>query len=106
MSKAYELKLSASQQVELEQARDHHGKPYVREKAAGILKVAAGQSIADVARHGLLRQRTWETVYDWLQSYEQAGLAGLLVKVGRGRKASFSPNGTQGSQRGSGERVE
>ena len=36
------LKLTDKQRTELEQARDHHPKPYIRERAAALLKVAAG----------------------------------------------------------------
>lgn len=38
------IELRPEQVQELEQARDHHHKAYVREAAAAILKVAQGQS--------------------------------------------------------------
>lgn len=84
--------LSDAQREELEQTRKHHELPYLREKAAAILKIAAGQSGRAVALHGLLQQRRPDTVYDWVHRYQAEGLAGLLVQDGRGRKPAFSPS--------------
>src|SRR5712692_3368543 len=67
-------------------------KPYRRERATALLKIAAGQPAAVVARSGLLRPRDPDTVYSWLDRYEQDGLAGLTIAPGRGRQpAFFSP---------------
>ena len=71
--------------------RDHHPKPYLREKAAALLKVADGWQVREVARFGLLRPRSPDTVAAWLNRYERRGLAGLRVRPGRGRKPAFSP---------------
>ena len=76
---------------ELERLRDHDPTPYVREKAAAILKVAAGQSLRAVARAGLLRPRRRETVAAWMRRYLAEGAAGLRVRPGRGRKPAFFP---------------
>lgn len=78
--------------------RDHAPKPYLRERAAGILKVAAGKSAAAVARDGLLRERYPDTVRAWLDRYRTEGEAGLLIRPGRGRKPAFPP-----PRRGGGE---
>ena len=51
------LELSDEQRAELERARDRHPKPHVREKAAALLKVAAGQSPHAVAKQGVLKTR-------------------------------------------------
>jgi transposase len=83
--------LEPEQRRELETARDHHPLPYVRERTAAILKIASGSSGRQVALHGLLKSRKPDTVYDWVHRYQQHGLAGLLVKAGRGRKPAFSP---------------
>jgi hypothetical protein len=40
-------------------------KPYRRERATALLKIAAGQPAAVVARSGLLRPRDPDTVYSW-----------------------------------------
>lgn len=84
--------LTRSQREALIQARDRHPKPYVRERAAAILKVAAGHSLTQVAQHGLYRTRGIETVSDWITRYEAEGITGLLVRAGRGRKPAFSPS--------------
>jgi transposase len=91
MAGPYELTLTTEQRAELEWARDHHAKSYVREPAAAILKVAGGQSIRQVALDGLLKRREPETVKEWIVRYMAEGLDGLLVKPGRGRKPAFSP---------------
>jgi hypothetical protein len=88
--------LSEAQQQELEQARDRHAKAYVREAAAAILKVAAGNSARQVAARGLLKVRDAETVSEWIQRYQAEGIAGLKVKAGRGRKAVFFPSRSKG----------
>lgn len=75
----------------LEQLRDRSPKPYLRERAAAILKVADGEYAATVARSGLLRSREPDTVYAWIERFEREGIAGLEVRAGRGRKPAFSP---------------
>jgi hypothetical protein len=84
--------LTDAQLDELRRARDCHRKPYVRERAAAILKVHAGQSANHVAADGLLRPHRPETVSAWIYRYLDAGLPGLSVKAGRGRKPAFSPS--------------
>lgn len=95
------VSLRPDQTTELEGLRDHDPTPYVREKAAAILKVAAGQSVRAVARAGLLRPRRRETVACWVHRYLAAGAAGLRVQPGRGRKpAFFPPHGDGRARRG------
>ena len=91
MAQARQVVLTPEQERELIWARDHHQKAYVRTKAAAILKVAAGQSMRQVAAHGLLRAVKEEFVSDWIDRYDSEGLSGLLVRQGRGRKPIFSP---------------
>lgn len=86
-----ELVLREDERVALEGVVRSDAKPYRRERAAALLKIAAGQPAAVVARTGLLRPRKADTVYRWLDRYEQAGLAGLTITPGRGRKPAFSP---------------
>ena len=86
-----QLTLSATARRELERVRDHDRDPHMREKAAALLKIADGQSGRDVALHGLLKHRRPDTVYDWVRRYRAAGVAGLRVQPGRGRKPAFSP---------------
>lgn len=99
MVKRFELHLNDAQKEELKTARDHHPKPYVRTRAAAILKVAAGTSIRQVALHGLLRPYEPEAVKEWIDRYLAKGLPGLIVKSGRGRKPSFFPSDGSGSER-------
>ena len=84
--------LTPTQRQELLRLRDTAPKPYLRERAAAILKVADGTPGAAVARGGLLRPRKTDTVYHWLDRFEQHGLAGLSIQPGRGRKPAFSPS--------------
>ena len=78
--------LSVDEQKALEKIRDIHPVPYIRERAAAILKVAGGMSAHEVAKFGLLKARKTDTIYEWLNRWELEGLAGLVVKEGRGRK--------------------
>lgn len=92
MPKRRYLELSESQRAELLDLRDHHPRAYVRERCAALLTIADGQSAHAVAQHGVLKQRAPDTVYDWLNRYEAEGVAGLMIRAGRGRKPAFSPS--------------
>lgn len=87
--KAISLKLEPYQIKTLEQMRDHHPVPYLREKAAALLKIAGGQSVGAVAWGGLLKQRKADTVRGWVKAYRVHGLGGLYQACRR--KRSFSP---------------
>jgi len=84
--------LDESQHQELTNLRNTAPKAYLRERCAAILKIAGGISAYKVATSGLLRKRAPDTVYDWLNRYQEHGLAGLYIKEGRGRKPAFSPS--------------
>ena len=73
MAKRRTLQLSPEQRAELEATRDRDQRPYLREKAAALLKIADGMTPNAVALHGLLRCRDPDTVYGWLDDYELAG---------------------------------
>ena len=85
------LELSAQQQAELEDLRDHSPLPYLRERAAAVLKVGAGSPPLQVAASGLLKRRDPDTMYRWLGRYRREGMVGLRIRAGRGRKPAFSP---------------
>ena len=87
-----ELHLTDAQHAALTHARDHHAKPYVREQAAAILRVADGRSVRQVSAAGILKPRRRETVKLWIDRFLADGITGLLVKRGRGRKPAFSPS--------------
>lgn len=80
MAHRRELHLSEAQRAELEQGRDHDGRPYVRERCAALLKIADGQAAYAVARSGLLKARKAETLYRWIAWYEKGGYAGLVAR--------------------------
>jgi hypothetical protein len=73
------LFLTEEQRQELLRLRDHDARPYVRERAAAILKIADGDSPHRVARSGLLKPRDPDSVYAWLDRYEAEGAAGLIA---------------------------
>jgi hypothetical protein len=83
--------LSAAEREQLEQMVKSDPKAYRRERAAALLKIAAGQSAARVAREGLLRRRKPDTLYAWCDRFLEAGVAGLTICPGRGRKVTFPP---------------
>lgn len=99
MPVALVVQLQPDQWAELEQLREQDPTPYVRERAAAILKVATGQSLRAVARTGLLRPRRRETIADWVRRYLAEGAAGLRIRPGRGRKPAFSPSAGGGGRR-------
>jgi hypothetical protein len=84
--------LSKEQQAELEDLQRHSPKPYLRERASAILKLANKQTVSDIACHGLLQKRHRETVSTWFHRYEMQGVKGLAMRNGRGRKPAFSPS--------------
>ena len=86
------LELSAEQVLELEEVRDHASKPYLRERAAAILKIANGSSGRETALQGLLKPHWQDTIYEWVRRYRAEGKAGLEIKAGRGRKPAFFPS--------------
>ena len=76
MAQPLQIDLPKEQRNELIDVRDHHDKPYMREKAAAVLKVAGppeeeGQSARQVALSGLLRERRPNTVRGWVHAYKE-----------------------------------
>lgn len=86
------LDLTPAQRTELEYLRDRDRRAYLREIAAALLKVADGQSGLQVAAYGLLRRRSRDTVYRWLNKYQAHGSAGLLHRP-RGHRGYSPPAG-------------
>lgn len=91
MPKLIKIELSEAERTELEKVRDSHPKPYMRERASAILKIAKGQTARQVALNGLLKQRYPKAVYRWVKRFQENGVKGLEVSPGRGRKTSFFP---------------
>jgi hypothetical protein len=93
MPLARTIALIDAERITRAQARDHHPRPYARERAAAILKVAAGWSVRRVGAAGLLRTRRPETVGDWVDAYLRRGVVALVVRPGRGRKPAYARAG-------------
>jgi len=92
MASPLKIELKDVQRQELEKVRDHDRLPYLRERAAAILKIAAGNSGLQTARNLLNRAHWPDTVYEWVKRYRSEGVAGLEIRKGRGRKPAFSPS--------------
>ena len=75
MSKILTVCLIPEQEEQLKEIRDTDKRPYMRERATAVLKVASGISCHQVALHGLLKPRDPDTVYDWIHSYQAEGLS-------------------------------
>jgi hypothetical protein len=73
------LELTHAQRQDLQDYRDHDPRPYVRERCGALLKIAEGQSPHAVARHGLLKPRDPDTIYDWLNWYERLGIRSVFL---------------------------
>lgn len=71
MSRRPPLILDELSRLALEQMRDRHAKPYMRERAADLLKIADGMAPARVAQEGLLKPRDEGTML---------GLTAILLK--------------------------
>jgi hypothetical protein len=85
------LDLTDAERRTLCDARKRHDKPYVRERAAALLKIDDGWSGNKVAQEGLLQPRVPDTIYAWYHDWQDHGIAALYIEEGRGRKPAFSP---------------
>src|ERR1051325_9656003 len=93
------LRVKTREQRELEDYRDHDTRPYVRERCGALLKIAQGETPHAVARQGLLKPRDPDTLYGWLQVYEEEGVAGLVThQHGGERRRSLRGKGTHASR--------
>ena len=84
--------LSDDDRLALTELRDRSEKPYLRERAGALLKLADEQTASQIASSGLLKKRYYETVSDWFHRFQSEGIEGLKIKRGRGRKSAFSPS--------------
>jgi hypothetical protein len=94
------LRLKTREQQELEHYRDHDARPYVCERCEALLKIAGGETPHAVATRGLLKPRDPDTLYGWLQTYEDEGVAGLVAQHGGERSSPLVPVNRSGSRRG------
>lgn len=91
MPTSYHLPLTPEQESDLVHARDHAPQPYLRERAAILLKIAAGHSMRAVAQTGGLKPHHRDSVCGWVARYQAEGLVGLCIRTGRGRKPASFP---------------
>ena len=82
------LRLSTKERLDLESIRDHDARPYLRERAAALLKIADGMAPSVVAERGLLKRRHRETVFIWLNEYEVT----RQVRPRPATRGAFSPS--------------
>ena len=83
------LNLTEQQRTALLRIRDRDPRPYLRQKAAALLKVADGDSPHAVAKHGLLKPRDPDTLYGWMDEYQEQGQLAARPATRR----AFSPRG-------------
>jgi hypothetical protein len=83
------LSLTQEQRAALLHIRNHDPRPYLREKAAALLKVADGHSPHAVAKQGLLKPRDPDTLYSWIDDFQEQGQLAPRPATRR----SFSPTG-------------
>jgi hypothetical protein len=95
--RARPVALTAARRAELERVRDRDPRPYLRERAGAVLKIAAGWSARRVAREGLARPRQAKTVHAWRAAYAAGGVAGLVQRA-RGHRG-FPPCAGRGAGR-------
>jgi hypothetical protein len=81
------LILTDEERCQLERTRAHDPRPYLRERAGALLKVAQGQSTRQVALHGLLQPRRPDTLYQWLNAFERT----RRLPVRPATRRAFSP---------------
>jgi hypothetical protein len=89
MPKRLTLHLSDAQRAYLIGLRDRDPRPYLRERAAALLKIADGMSPHAVALQGLLKRRDPDTVYTWLRDYMREG----ILRPRPACRGRFSPSG-------------
>ena len=88
------LELTVEQRAELVRTRDRDRRPYLREIAAALVKVADGQTARHVALTGLGKSRKPDTVTGWVDRYAANGLAGVIHRPRR--KPGISPPAADG----------
>ena len=86
------IRLNEQERAELVRIVRTHKVPYVRERAAAILRIADGESGRSVARRGVLTPRSLNTIYRWVHRFLEEGVDSFRIRPGRGRKPAFSPS--------------
>jgi hypothetical protein len=77
--------LNKHERKTLTHIRNLSSKPYQRERAAALIKIADRMSPHGVALSGLLRQRDPDTVYRWVYAFDACGIKSLSHAPRRGK---------------------
>ena len=77
--------------ITLQEAVKNHSKAYFRMRCESLLLSSRGYKVVEIAK--LCQVRT-HTVRAWMDSWEQMGIAGLQIGLGRGRKAAIQLSDT------------
>lgn len=97
MPKRFIIQLSEAEKAQLERWAKSPPKPYLRERARAILRIASGTPIMQVAQ--TLRIRVHRTaVSEWAHRFAEERVAGLKIRAGRGRKPAFFPSSEAGRE--------
>lgn len=83
------VELTEDERQELLHILHRDRRPYLRDKAAAILKVAAGMTAHQVALRGLNRPYDPDTIYGWLDEFQLQ----RQVLPQPPRRGGFSPLG-------------
>ena len=86
-----QLRVSSAQREEFVQTRAHARQPYLRERAAVLLKMASGHSLQEAARSGGWKPHHPDTIGTGVHRQEPAGLDGRRIHAGGGRQRAFFP---------------
>jgi transposase len=93
MSKARYIKdLSEEEKKALEQGYLHGSSSLFRKHCQAILLSNQGLSVQELMKIFNCRKNT---IYDWMNNWEQKGIEGLKVRAGRGRKAILDCHNTE-----------
>jgi transposase len=79
--------LSAEEKKTLEEGCRNHEKHHFRNRCRSVLMSGEGISVPEIARFFKIRTRT---VYTWFDRWETAGISGLMILPGRGRRAALN----------------
>jgi transposase len=91
MPKRMQVSLTAAEAAQLKRWEKNPPKPYLRDRARAILRVAQGEPMYKVAR-SLRTPVQRGTVREWVVRFAGERCAGLKIRAGRGRKPVFSPS--------------
>ena len=87
----YIAPLNSEEKSTLEEGVRNHTKHHFRNRCKSVLMSNEGFSVPEIASFFKIRTRT---VYTWFDRWETAGVSGLTILPGRGRRAVLNKFGT------------